>query len=586
VIEPTTQAAFALYSNRGGYALILGSGVSRGAQIKTGYEIVLDLADQIARVSGEDPGSDPAAWYRGKFGEEPDYSRLLERMGPTAAERQSILRHYFEPSAEERERGEKVPTPAHHSIAQLVAAGYVRVIVTPNFDRLLEDALTQAGVRPYVVRSGSDADGMAPIAQVQCVVVKVHGDYLDTRIRNTPAELASYEPSIDRLLDRLFDDYGLIVCGWSSDWDQALRNAVRRIANRRLTTFWTLRGAPSPAAADLIANRSAIAVAIRDADEFFVDLLERVEAIDDLRQRPPLTVELALATAKRYLVDTSGRIRLRDLVKAETEAVLETMSTLGPDGAQPTNDEFERRIRLIEAATMKLAAIVAAGCFWGEKGHLPIWTEALERLGGRGYDQGAEPLYRLRGYAGTIVMYSGAVGALGAGRYDTLRALLLTPIRRRDAQEAAAFALEVGQSLEYEAMNRLRKERDNTPNMTFHVPASERLIGVVHDALRDTIPDETRFDRLYYRAETLISLAYAQDRDGRGHGLWFPPGLHVFRTRENIAGRGTADLMGEELAQEGDAWPPVVSGLLPSATRAKELLQAFRQQMSQRGWLW
>jgi len=128
MIHPITQAAFAIYSNRGAYAFILGSGVSRGSQIKTGYEIVLDLADQIARLSDEDTAGDPEAWYRAKFNEDLDYSRVLERVGNTAAERQSILRHYFEPSPEERQRGEMLPTEAHRAIGALVEAGYVKVI--------------------------------------------------------------------------------------------------------------------------------------------------------------------------------------------------------------------------------------------------------------------------------------------------------------------------------------------------------------------------------------------------------------------------------------------------------------------------
>jgi SIR2-like domain len=343
VIDPLTQAAFAVHSNRGAYALLLGSGLSRGAGIKTGYEIVLDLADQVAQLSGEDPSGDREAWYRTKFGEDLDYSRLLERLGATPAERQAILRHYFEPTPEERDSGEKQPTAAHRAIASLVAAGYIRVIITTNFDALLEDALVEAGIRPYVVRGAPDVEGMGPPSQQPCLVVKVHGDYLDTRIRNTPAELDTYDPAVDKLLDRLLDDYGLIVCGWSSDWDGALRDAVRRIPQRRLTTFWTVRGGPSPAASALIANRSAVTITIRDADQFFAGLAERVGAIEDLRQRPPVTVELAVAAAKRHLVDPSGRIRLRDLVKTETDAVLATIASLGDDNGVFSVDEFERR---------------------------------------------------------------------------------------------------------------------------------------------------------------------------------------------------------------------------------------------------
>jgi hypothetical protein len=51
------------------------------------------------------------------------------------------------------------------------------------------------------------------------LVIKLHGDYRDTRIRNTTPELETYEAEMDDLLDRIFDEYGLIICGWCAAWD-------------------------------------------------------------------------------------------------------------------------------------------------------------------------------------------------------------------------------------------------------------------------------------------------------------------------------------------------------------------------------
>ena len=38
-IERLTTLAFSMYSNKGAYALLLGSGISRSAHIPTGWEI-------------------------------------------------------------------------------------------------------------------------------------------------------------------------------------------------------------------------------------------------------------------------------------------------------------------------------------------------------------------------------------------------------------------------------------------------------------------------------------------------------------------------------------------------------------------
>ena len=124
MIDPIHSLAFALQSNRGIYAFLLGSGVSRSAGILTGWEITLDLIRKNAVLHGDTIASEPESWYQEKFGKEPDYSELLDNLAKTAAERQQLLRSYWEPNEQEREEGLKQPTAAHHAIAALVARGF------------------------------------------------------------------------------------------------------------------------------------------------------------------------------------------------------------------------------------------------------------------------------------------------------------------------------------------------------------------------------------------------------------------------------------------------------------------------------
>ena len=145
------------------------------------------------------------------FSKEADYSDLLDALCGTAAERQQLLRGYFELSADDREEGTKQPTATHRAIAALAAKGFIRVILTTNFDRLIETALDDAGVAPAVLTTPDQLQGALPLIHMRCCVVKLHGDYLDTRIRNTQAELDSYPAEFSRLLDRVFDEFGLVV---------------------------------------------------------------------------------------------------------------------------------------------------------------------------------------------------------------------------------------------------------------------------------------------------------------------------------------------------------------------------------------
>lgn len=46
--DPLTQLSFSVYENKGVFAVLLGSGLSRAAEIATGWEITLDLIRRAA----------------------------------------------------------------------------------------------------------------------------------------------------------------------------------------------------------------------------------------------------------------------------------------------------------------------------------------------------------------------------------------------------------------------------------------------------------------------------------------------------------------------------------------------------------
>ena len=312
MIDPVHSLAFSMQANPGVYALLLGSGASTAAGIPTGWDVTLDLIRKLARLNGESCEPAPEAWYRNKYGEGPDYSELLDQLAPAPAERQQLLRSYFEPNEQEQEDGLKWPTSSHRAIAQLAAGGFVKVIVTTNFDRLMETALNEVGVVPTVLSSPDQVKGSLPLIHTQCCVLKIHGDYLDTRILNTPAELEEYTEEFDILLARIFDEFGLVVCGWSAAWDTALRNALYRVPSRRFTTYWAAHGGqPGDEAQHLIQHRQAQVVSINSADDFFQAIQEHVQSLEEFSRPHPLSTAAAVGSLKRYLPDDGYRIRMR-----------------------------------------------------------------------------------------------------------------------------------------------------------------------------------------------------------------------------------------------------------------------------------
>jgi hypothetical protein len=107
---------------------------------------------------------------------------------------------------------------------------------------------------------------MAPLQHARATVIKLHGDYLDVEaIRNTPAELAAYDPAIRDLLARVLDEYGLIILGWSGEWDTALVHAIENCPSRRYPAFWTAyKGQISPIGKRLPTNRGGHLLPIED----------------------------------------------------------------------------------------------------------------------------------------------------------------------------------------------------------------------------------------------------------------------------------------------------------------------------------
>lgn len=524
--------ALALHSAPGRFAILLGSGISQSAGIPTGWAVVGDIASKVAAVEGVDPApADPVAWYAAKFGASPDYSGLLEAVAPTPAQRRDLLAAYFEPSQQEKEGGQKVPTRAHRAVARLVARGAVRVVVTTNFDRLLEQALEAEGVQPVVVAGPAAAMGTTPLAHTRCTVIKVHGDYLDPDIKNTVGELDTYEPALDALLDRAFDDYGLIVCGWSGTWDKALRHAIERAPSRRYATYWASHGVPTPEADRMIQGRDGLVMPIESADEFFESLLSKVEALDSLAASPR-DLDVVVAEAKRFLPDPVHRISLHDLVMGGVDEALHSV-TYGGHPSDPTYGGYLTQVHDIEAASARaVAALGVVARFGDREGHLGLVEQALRRL--------AAPLARqesgltlwlyLRGYPALLALYAVTISAAAGENWELLAQSLAAPVPARllggeshspIGHEVKAFAVLDSEAIASSFPGEGRRK----------TPLSDHLHNLMVQTLSDSLHmSDDEFSNLFDQVEYLLGVVA---HDGPGNG---PVGRFAWRRASMLNG--------------------------------------------------
>lgn len=420
--DPTTQLAFSMHENKGVYAVLIGSGLSRSAGIPTGWEITMELIKRAGITSGVPDQEDWHAWYVERTGRQPNYSTLLEELATTQTERRTIIQGFLEPTEQELEDGMKMPTPAHRAIAEMVKAGFIRVIITTNFDRLMENALRDLGIEPTVVSSVDTLAGAEPITHTQCYILKIHGDYKDARILNTDIELGDYPPEFNVVLDRIFDEFGLIVSGWSGDWDHALRAAFTRAPNRRYPTFWVTRGRLSERGQELVTQRKAIIANASDADSFFCALQLKLQTLSEYKQPNPASMELTIAMAKRFLSKPDHNIQLDDLVTTELRKLVDHYSPIFADPSTVIGQDFATWITNYETSTETMSRLSGVLGRWGNGAERGLILDAIRVLTAEALKNGSgrNVWLELKKYPAVLIFVAYGLGLTRAGRLREL----------------------------------------------------------------------------------------------------------------------------------------------------------------------
>jgi hypothetical protein len=591
-LDPMVALATGVHACPGVYALLLGSGVSTAAGIPTGWQVVVDLVRRAAAAAGTEdaaPGealvASPEGWWAEHGNDEPlGYSNLLGSLASTSAARQALLARYFEPTEEDREEGAKQPTAAHRAVASLVARGAVRVILTTNFDRLMERALEDIGISPQVIHRPEQVAAATPLAHSKVTLVKLHGDYLDLEQRNTVDELSTYPEEYEALLDRIFDEYGLIVSGWSADWDHALVAALERRATRRYPIFWGAYSEPSEKARRLIAQHDGAVIENVSADDLLAGLLARLEALDTLAA-PPLTRDMAVARLKRVLHDPVRRIEVTDLIQSETERIVAHVADKDRFPIyRPTIvfADFDAELTLMRTESDTLLHLLATGVFHDDGTHDRVWLRAVERLmAARGRVEGTftDGLDARRQYPALLALWTAGIASIAAGREEFLARLLTEPTWRPQFNDRtprpAADVLRPIWLLEPDWLNRLPRWGEPAH---WHYPASHLLRLEGREPLRSLLPEDDAYVAACDRLECLAS--YVAMDAGR------EPSRHVPWMGEFILDNGNGNGLAAQIAVEIDDQWPMLAAFDRSVERAKKAGEDTVQFIRQHGRNW
>jgi hypothetical protein len=417
--------AFSLQSNPGAYAVLVGAGVSKGA-VPSAWEVLTQLIVDAASLKGDEVAPEDAERWWGKvIGTDATYENVLESLAPTQRERQGLLRRFFESDPQAvgpNGEGAIAPNPAHRCIARLIKLGVIRVIVTTNFDHLLEEAVRDEGLQPVVLATETDVVGMAPLHTLECCILHLHGDYLyPESMLNTVTELSEYRPATAGLLNTILREYGLIVSGWSARYDKALREAVASQASRRYTMLWMDPFDLSAEASQMTTNHNAL-VMRKGADEGFGVLTEAVASLRVRRARQPLTTAIAAETAKRELAGRWTAIRLHDTLNCEFDRLMDTVNLSSYQSAADLGG-LETLVASSEEKSSVPAALIAVLSYWGDEETDDWWVDEILRLTSQPRAGGLVCLLKLRLIAASFLYYAAGVAAVAKKRYDLLARL-------------------------------------------------------------------------------------------------------------------------------------------------------------------
>lgn len=433
VVDSVVSLALSLHNAPGTYAALLGSGVSSEAGVPTGSDLTRQLALLVARRRTGEVPSDIDAWWLETFGTSLDYSTLIEGAAPTVTDQRALLRSVIEATPGEAAAGLKVPTAAHRALAELVVSGAVRVVLTTNFDRLIEGALRSAGVEEQMLSSAGDLDTMVPLQHVACTVVKLHGDYQRTNLRNTKATLEHYEPDWLAFLERILSEYGIFTVGWSGASDVELRQALERRAGRRYGCYIGVHREPAPELAPLLGLPGVRTVEVRRATEFFDSLAATLVEVS-LRPETPLATSALVGTTKRLLGLGRAKIDLRGVLLHEAKLLHGDIQNVARSwmGTQITPNSYRSHIEAMGSRAQPLVGALAAGCFYGEEAQRELWLSVFSVVANQppGLSGTAWTwALALQRFPATMGMYAGALAAAAAEDSELALKLLRHPVR-------------------------------------------------------------------------------------------------------------------------------------------------------------
>jgi len=272
-------------------AWLVGAGTSAAAGVPTAGQIVGDLltrlyASAFDTVREKLDTSDPAVmarirkYFDGRngmpaAGDPSDYSTAFQLAFPEPGARSKYFRDLV---------AGRVPSFGQRILGAAVASGAVDLVVTTNFDELLESSMAAAYARHStstarlcsVAALGSADRASAVLASDSWpLLIKLHGDYRESQLKNLDTELRLQDERLRQAVIDASRRLGLVVAGYSGR-DESVMEMLRAACQTRNAWpagIWWLHRNPAAAVPEVIdllefAAANGVAASLVQASNF------------------------------------------------------------------------------------------------------------------------------------------------------------------------------------------------------------------------------------------------------------------------------------------------------------------------------
>jgi tetratricopeptide (TPR) repeat protein len=252
------------------FAVFLGAGASVESGVKAVGGMIAHFKKKI--IESEAPsdsitGQDALGWINQQDwwkSTVTEYSQLFERAYPKERDRQLYIERLIEG---------RTPSFGYVVLANLMARNYINTVITTNFDDLVYNACTTfTEMRPVVYAYGGFASELQ-ISTPRAKVLKLHGDYLYTSLKNTGQELSEQDPNMARQVRHILDEYGVIVIGYNGG-DASIMETLEQIPKTN-ALYWChyIKGEPlSGRAKQLLQDKEGFLVEIDGFDSMMKEI--------------------------------------------------------------------------------------------------------------------------------------------------------------------------------------------------------------------------------------------------------------------------------------------------------------------------